>query len=55
MKTHDFNFNLNILQIVYCYLCLSFLKSNRAFFINFVPCFEKCLFLKYFKNDFKIF
>ena len=43
------------IPIVYCYLCPSYLKNNRAFYINFVFCFEKRLFLKYFKNDFKIF
>ena len=40
---------------VYCYLCPLFLKSNRAFYINFDFCFEKRLFLKYIKNNFKIF
>ena len=43
------------IPIVYCYLCPSFLKNNRAFYISFVFCLEKRLFLKYFKNDFKIF
>ena len=43
------------IPIVYCYLCPPFLKNNCAFFINFVSCFEKRLFLKYFKNDLKIF
>ena len=43
------------IPIVYSYLCPSFLKNDRTFFINFVSCFEKRLFLKYFKNDFKIF
>ena len=32
-----------------------FLKNNRAFYINLDFRFEKRLFLKYFKNDFKIF
>ena len=43
------------IPIVYCYLCLPFLKNNRTFYINFAFRFEKHLFLKYFKNDFKIF
>ena len=44
---------LLITPVVYCYLCPSFLKNSRAFFINFASCFEKRLFLNYFKNGFK--
>ena len=39
---------------VCCYLCPPFLKNNRAFYINLDFCFENRLFLKYFKNNFKI-
>ena len=39
---------------VFCYLFSSFFKNNRAFYTNFDFCFEKRLFLKYFKNNFKI-
>ena len=40
---------------VCCYLCPPFLKITAFFCINFDFCFEKRLFLKYFKNNFKIF
>ena len=42
-------------QLVFCYLCPPFLKNNRDFYINLDFCFEKGLFLKYFKNTFRIF
>ena len=32
---------LLIIPSVFCYLCPSFLKNNRAFFINIDSCFEK--------------
>ena len=32
---------LLIIPSVFCYLCPSFLKNNRAFFINIDFCFEK--------------
>ena len=40
---------------VCCYLWPPFLKNNRASYINFDFCFEMHLFLKYFKNNLKIF
>ena len=46
---------LLIIPSVFCYLCPSFLKNNRAFFINIDFCFEKRLFLEYLKNNVKMF
>ena len=40
---------------VCCYLCTPLFGNNRALYIKFGFCFEKRLFLVYFKNDFKIF